>query len=147
MANALLRQQHALLLGKKVGPWRIFSMKRGGLEPTISKASFGRGHNIIIIGCELPHCTFRIQYTHVHVPPFFSSSLFLVVDGYCSFAPLSFAQGETDVLGCNVDASSMVNVVDTWNPLPNQAANEPDVTNSSLCVYETMFTGDRISCQ
>lgn len=70
----------------------------------------------------------------------------------CCFSVWSFSltQGETDVLGCNVDSSSIVNVVDTWNPLQSgleRPPNEADVTNSSLCVYQTMFNGSRISCQ
>ena len=72
------------------------------------------------------------------------SAPFLVVHFFVCF---SFPQGETDVLGCNVENSSIINVVDTWNPLPNRDPNEADVTNSSLCVYETLFADSRITCQ
>ncbi|XP_019851666.1 PREDICTED: uncharacterized protein LOC100636115 isoform X3 [Amphimedon queenslandica] len=53
---------------------------------------------------------------------------------------------DDDVLGCRVN-SSIVTVVDTWNPSPRRTANMLDATQDGLCVQSTSFTNGRITCR
>ena len=58
----------------------------------------------------------------------------------------SFYQEEDDVLGCRID-SSVVTVVDTWNPTNRRTPNEADATQNGVCTQLTSVSNGRISCR
>lgn len=59
-------------------------------------------------------------------------------------------QGNTDVLGCRVDGST-VDVLDTFNPdNPQPTSRNPNVrdgTDDGLCTHYAAFQNGRIRCQ